>query len=100
MVYGVADAEAGIADVVNVSVNVPPVPVVVVLCVRLSIVTVTVSPAGGCNEPELNVPLRLMDGAPTVMDCDAVTVLNVVVVLFTVSAVAVLVAGPKVESPP
>ena len=92
--------DAGIAEVVKVSVNVPPVPVVVVLCVSPSMVTVTVSPAGGCSEPELNVPLRLIEAAPTVIDCDALTVLKVVVALFTVSVVLVLVAELKFVSPP
>ena len=79
--------------------NVPPV-LVVVLWVIPSITTFTVSPAGGCNEPELKIPLRLIDAAPAVIDCDALTVLKVVVALFTVSVVLVLVAELKFASPP
>jgi len=92
-------ADAGIAEVVKVSVNVPPVPVVVVVFVIPSMVIVTVSPAGGCDEPELNVPPSAIDAAPTVMDCDAVTALNVVVSLLTVNVVLVFVAELKFESP-
>ena len=85
---------------VKVSVNVPPVPVVVVLCVSPSMVTVTASPAGGCNELAPSVPLRSIETAPTVIDCDPVTTLNVVVSCLTVSVVLVFVAGPKFVSPP
>ena len=79
--------------------NEPPVPVVVVLWVSPSMVAVTVSPAGGCNEPELIVPLSAIEAAPAVMDCDAVTALNAAVALLTVNEVLVLVAEPKLVSP-
>ena len=91
--------DAGIAEVVKFSVNVPPVPVVVVLCPIPSIVTVTVSPAGGCTEPEVNVPLSGIDAAPAVIDCDAVSALKVAVALFTVNVVLMFVAELKFESP-
>ena len=56
--------DTGIAEVVKVSVNVPPVPVMVVLWVIPSIVTFTVSPAGGCLAPDVNVPPRAIEGVP------------------------------------
>ena len=56
--------DAGIADGVKPSVNVPPVPVVVVLCVIPSMVTVTVSPVGGCFVPEVSVPPRAIEVVP------------------------------------
>jgi hypothetical protein len=62
-------------------------------------VTFTVSPAGGCSEPELIDPLNGIDAAPAVIDCDAATALNVAVALLTVKLVLVLVAGVKSESP-
>jgi hypothetical protein len=79
-------------------VNAPPV-VVVVLCEMLSMVTVTVSPTAGYNEPELTIPPSVIGVAPTVIDCDAVTELNVAVALLTVSAVLVFVAVLKFGSP-
>jgi hypothetical protein len=87
IVYGITDA--GMADVVKVSENLPPLeplPVVVVVWVMRLMVTLTVSLAGGCVVPDVNVPLRLIEAVPQEIVCDAVTVLNVVVdtVEFTV----------------
>ena len=55
--------DAGIADVVKVNVNAPPV-VVVVVWVMPSMVAFTVSPFGGYSEPALMIPFKVIGPAP------------------------------------
>src|SRR5215467_12725104 len=82
MQYGVA--EAGMAEVVSVAVNAPPLSDTVFDTPAPLIVTVTLSVSGGVAEGAISLPDKLMLAVPNGMVRDAVRLLNTGVALFTV----------------
>ena len=95
MTYPVA--EAGIAEVFIAAENEPLAPIVAVVTTLL-IVMERVSPLGGNNVPAASVPDNVMEGVPKVIDCEAGTVNNGVILVIVSVCVAAAVPAEAVTT--